>query len=251
MYEIYGLTDVGCVREHNEDGFLIQKARKNQGELHLENVEGTWIAAVADGMGGQAAGEVASELALKHLEKLELPISSEELMSYLNQINDEILAYGSKNKEAKGLGTTLTGMICNDHQLTLFHIGDSRLYRFRDGFLKQISQDHSLVEALFQQGEISREEKSRHPKRHILLRSLGTTTNGVKADVESVRGRFESGDLFLLCSDGLNDSLTDEEIERVLGQDQSLENTAHALIQSAKQAGGEDNITVVMVRRHP
>jgi PPM family protein phosphatase len=251
MYEIFGITDVGCVREHNEDAFLIQKIFKNHDEYYLKNLEGNWIAAVADGMGGQAAGEVASELALRHLANIEVPITIEELNTRVLKMNEEIVTYGDKNQLNKGLGTTLTGLICTDHQLTLYHVGDSRVYRFRDGYLKQLSQDHSLVEALYQQGQITNEEKNNHPQRHILLRSLGLKNNKLTFDIEKIRGYFEIGDTFLICSDGLNVALIDEKIESILTQYvcEPLEQLARQLIMQAKEVGGEDNITVVAIRR--
>lgn len=249
MYEIFGITDVGCVREHNEDGFLIQNVHRNQGELYVLDVEESWIAAVADGMGGQEAGEVASYLALQNIAKLNVPVTEEEIRKQIVDINDEIRSYGENYLMTKGLGTTLTGLICNNHEMTLFHIGDSRVYRFRAGFLKQKSQDHSLVEEMFQNGNIAREEKRTHPDRHILLRSLGSGNPRGEASVKQIKSLLDLEDTYLICSDGLSDCLSEDDIEGVLNKNSSLETAAHTLVERAKEAGGEDNITVVLIRK--
>jgi len=253
MYEIYGITDIGYVRENNEDGFLIQNIYCNNGQYYLKEVHEPWIAAVADGMGGEQAGEIASKIALEELAKLKLPTTDEDLQEHLFRINQKIIEYGEQNLESKGLGTTLTGLICIDDELTLFHIGDSRAYRFRDGFLKLLSQDHSLVESLYQSGKISREDKVIHPQRHILLRCLGgtdtTKISNSNVDVKKIRGKFEAGDVFLLCSDGLTDLVQDEEIESILIESLTLEQKARKLIDKANQIGGNDNITLIAVKR--
>lgn len=250
MYEIYALTDVGRIREHNEDCFMVNRFVSASGE-YFEVSEGNFIIAVADGMGGENAGEVASKLTLTTLNSTIIPIANEDLASKIKDIHRAILDYGINNSEAKGLGTTLTGMMCVDDRIITFNVGDSRVYRYRDGILKQLTTDHSLVHALLSAGKISREEAFDHPRKNELIQSLGgiTYADRLQVDVESIRGVFEEDDILLLCSDGLNDMVRDEDMEQILASGSDIKSLAHSLVAKANDYGGHDNITVVMAIR--
>lgn len=245
MYEFYAVTDRGCIRDNNEDGFLVQHYYSKEGEFYLHLEHPSWKIAVADGMGGAEAGEIASSMTLKHLQQYQKPINEEAI----KEINQSILNYGESQSQHRGLGTTLTGLTNENGELTFFHVGDSRLYRFRDGFLKQLSHDHSLVESLFQTGQIRRDEKRDHEKKHVILSCLGMDHARLKIEIDTVRGAFELEDLFLLCSDGLSDMLTDEQMEEVLKDNKPIREKAQTLVEQAKLRGGEDNLTIILVRK--
>lgn len=250
MYELYALTDVGRMRDHNEDCYLIDRLVSATGS-NYETRDGDFLVAVADGVGGEKAGEVAARLALTRLSAVSLPVSNEELAETILQIHAAILEYGARNVAARGLGTTLAGLVCVENKVTVFNVGDSRVYRFRDGILKQLTTDHSLVQALLSAGQITRDEAFHHPQKHIVSQSLGgtTTVDRLQVDVETVRGVFEPGDLFLVCSDGMSDMVRDEEMEEIFINYKSVSETACALVARANEHGGHDNVTVIVVAR--
>ena len=161
MYKIYGLTDVGKVREMNEDGFVLNDVLINDGDYY-DVVETNFIAAICDGMGGEKSGELASFLALEAFVTSQIT-SKEDIQNIVNEkIQQALFDHMEVNPETKGMGTTIAGILCKEHNITVFHIGDSRVYRFRDGFIKQLTKDHSLVEMLYETGQISYEEKRIH-----------------------------------------------------------------------------------------
>ncbi|WP_139488216.1 PP2C family protein-serine/threonine phosphatase [Brevibacillus dissolubilis] len=248
MFEIYALTDVGRVREHNEDGFLVNDRVAKSGGYSLSAEQSPLLFAVADGMGGTNAGEVASEMTLGSLKKLPLPCTPEDLQQAVSDIHQEVYRFGETHPEAKGLGTTLTGFFCAGETITTFHVGDSRLYRFRMGILRQITRDQSLVQSLFDMGRITREEMATHSKRHVLLQCIGgLTEQPPQVEVQSLALDPRGDDVYLLCSDGLSDMLSDEEMEIILDGAPSLEAAAHALVDAANNRGGHDNITVILM----
>jgi protein phosphatase len=229
---------------------MVNQVVSATGEL-ADTVEGDFIAAVADGMGGANAGGIASRMALDGLARIRLPVTDEELEGIIRELHHNILAYGSSHPEASGLGTTLTGIVCMNDKITVFNVGDSRVYRYRDGILKQLTKDHSLVQALYDSGRISREEMFYHPQKNIVLQSLGgtTTEDRIQVDVETIRGLFEPNDILLLCSDGLSDMLREEEIEEILLSNMVINDAAQSLVARLNEHGGHDNITVVIAVR--
>lgn len=236
------MSDRGRVRDSNEDSVL---------ELPRDG-----LFAVADGMGGHAAGEVASRLAVETLEEAladgdALP-SPEQLTGAVREANRSILRDAEEHPGRSGMGTTLTALaIDGDLRWRIGHVGDSRAYLHRDGELRQLTTDHSWVGKRVAAGELTREEARRHPMSSVLERALGTSRD-VEVDVEE--GRAEAGDLFLLCSDGLSDMLPHAELESLLAPDGGAETEdgpgelADRLVSAANRAGGRDNITVVLVR---
>ena len=260
MAEIYAMTDTGQQQGHNEDCFLINDFIANSGNKHIV-IEDDFIVAVADGLGGYNAGEVASYLALEKLaerygnyvkdssisSKMDLAGFSEEILyDSIRNAHLKILEYGERYPESKGLSATIAGILCNGNKITVFHVGDSRVYRFRDGILKRLTKDHSLVQVLYDAGKITREEMFDHSQKHIILQSIGGKNEGVDADIQCLRSGFEAGDMFIVCTDGLTDMVQDEVIEEIL----ATENTGTAvnkLIVKANEKGGHDNITVIVV----
>lgn len=236
-------THIGCVRQTNEDSGRIQR------------YENGWIlAVVADGMGGHQAGDVASQMAVDiicdSLKELTENSTPNELQQRLNEAiqlaNEQILTYAQEHEECRGMGTTVVIALMNSQLGVLAHIGDSRIYRYSEGILQQITSDHTLVNELLRSHQITKDEAANHPRRNILTRALGTDKK-VKADFSVLH--WENGDMLMLCSDGLSGKIGGETMETVLANG-SLKEMADNLIEQALKAGGEDNITVVLLRNH-
>jgi PPM family protein phosphatase len=225
-----GVTDVGRVRDGNEDDFLDQANRLG-------------LVAVADGMGGHRAGEVASATAL---EALRAGVASgEELRDAIEGANEAVLEKSESDQELHGMGTTLTaGMLGTDGQLVVGHVGDSRAYLVRDGELTQITNDHSLVEEMVRGGELTPEQAEVHPQRSIITRALGIDP---QVDVDVYPLELRPGDRILFCSDGLTTMVRQDEIASIFAREPDPKRAAQLLVDAANAAGGEDNITAVIV----
>jgi len=238
----YGMTDVGRRRDSNEDAFL------DDDDLRLY--------AVADGMGGHAAGEIASSLAIESLAStvkaaLAQPIAAdvdraeEVLRDAVSRANRRICESVLGRDEWRGMGTTVVAAILVGDQAVVAHVGDSRAYLMHEGSLTRLTSDHSWVSEQVRMGLLSENDAHRHPMRNIVTRALG---NREDVDVEIRRSTARPGDVFLLCSDGLNTMLTDEEIRAALRDHAGDARAAcEALVDAANRRGGEDNTTVVVV----
>ena len=224
-----GLSDAGRKRRRNEDAFVCEPP----------------LFAVADGMGGAKAGELASNLAAAALREGDSdPLGGEErVVALIQEANRRVYQRSSEDAAASGMGTTMTVALVEDGLVSIGHVGDSRAYLIRDRKLEQLTEDHSLVAELVRSGRLSPEEAEAHPQRSVITRVLGTDPE-VDVDTFSIKGK--PGDLFLLCSDGLTSMIDDEviltEVER---RRADLQATAKALVNAANRSGGEDNITVV------
>jgi PPM family protein phosphatase len=221
-------THTGRKRRHNEDAYVLQPP----------------LFAIADGMGGARAGEVASRLAAAALQSGEVDGNGKERVSALIQAaNRSVYERSSQDAEVAGMGTTMTVALVEDATVTLGHVGDSRAYVLRDGELEQLTDDHSLVAELVRGGKLSAEEAEHHPQRSVITRALGTDPD---VDVDTFTVEAEDGDVFVLCSDGLTDMVGDDEIGEVLAASrENLKEAAEELVRRANKAGGQDNITVV------
>ncbi len=232
----YGITDVGNVRTNNEDVYYISEACR--------------YCLVADGMGGAAAGEVASRI---FADTAKAVFAGHDGMSDENTIarvqttfklaNDKILKHVGRNPQNKGMGCTAELLAFTQDSFIVGHVGDSRTYRLRNKVLKQLTKDHSLVQEQLDQGLITREEALRHAMRNVILRAVGVNDT-VALDI--LKGRLQPGDLFLLCSDGLTDMVAESAMSALLETDASLKEKSNGLIQLAKHAGGKDNVTIAM-----
>jgi PPM family protein phosphatase len=231
IVEQAGRTDVGRQRSANEDDFVLAPP----------------FFAVADGMGGAKAGEVASAMATEGFEgeRDSGEPAEVQLARILREANKRIYELAVADESHRGMGTTLTAAKVTDDEISLGHVGDSRAYRMRDGELEQLTKDHSLVAELERSGQITAEAAEHHPQRSIITRALGPEPD-VEVDTYTLAGR--EGDLFLLCSDGLTSMISDEEIGSILRSAESLDAAADALVRAANQSGGKDNITVVLFR---
>ncbi|GAB3067663.1 Stp1/IreP family PP2C-type Ser/Thr phosphatase [Virgibacillus ainsalahensis] len=235
------MTDTGKVRSHNEDAGGI-----------FYNSSGQFLAIIADGMGGHLAGDVASQMAIniikekwQECKELHSPDETEKwLTSAVTSINQSIHTHSLQNEECQGMGTTIVIAVCIKDFLTIAHIGDSRCYVYDEKGLKQITEDHSLVNALVQSGQISKDEAQQHPRKNVVLRALGTEED-VVADVKSLG--LDQGNRLLLCSDGLTDKVRDDEIAEYLHDSKEIGETAQQLINLANDRGGEDNISLIII----
>ena len=230
-------TDVGLRRRANEDRYVVS------GDLGLY--------LVADGMGGHTAGQVASRLAaeaalgaLRTLADAEASLT-EKLRYSVAAANREIFAAALAKPELSGMGTTLVVLLVGERRVALAHVGDSRAYLIRGGRIRQLTDDHSLVAELVRRQEISDHDAQRHPHRHVLTRALGVRRS-VEADLAELTPA--PGDVFVLCSDGLTGLVGDEEIADEVAAEPDLDALCDRLINLANTRGGEDNITVVLVR---
>jgi len=221
-------TDVGRVREGNEDAFLIEPP----------------LYAVADGMGGARAGEVASQLALQTVADLQRA-GGARLEDEVVAANTVVFARAGEDERFAGMGTTLTAALASPGAVHLAHVGDSRAYLLRAGSLRQLTRDHTLVDRMVQAGEISRDEADVHPHRNVLLRALGTEPS---VEVESFDVGLLEGDRVLLCSDGLTTMVTEDQITAILeATSGSPQDAADRLVRAANRAGGIDNITALVL----
>ena len=241
--DIYGLTDEGLVRDHNEDYISWQQ------EMGL--------VILADGMGGHNAGEVASELAVSSVNEALEDILSPEVkdtcdMDFKEVVhesivfaNDEINLHAKTHPECKGMGTTIVMALFHNESVILASVGDSRIYRFRKGELEQVTTDHSLVQEMIDNGYMSEEEAMSSTNRNLITRALGIAED-VKVDV--AQKEIEKDDIYLLCSDGLSDMINDELIFSTLVKTrQDLKRASEELVRQAKEHGGHDNVSVILV----
>jgi PPM family protein phosphatase len=223
-------TDVGRERKGNEDSFLVRPP----------------LFVVADGMGGAEAGEVASQTAVEVLEeaaaKDEVP---DGLGAAVEAANARVNAMATEDPLRTGMGCTLTASYAAGGRLTVAHVGDSRLYRLRDGQLEQLTDDHSLVGGLVRLGQLTPAEAEQHPQRSVILRAVGVETS---IEVDVLHHELEPDDVYLACSDGLNSMVRDEVIAETLGMAGPLADAAEMLVDLANASGGRDNITVVLFR---
>jgi protein phosphatase len=227
-----GFTDPGRKRRRNEDSYVIDPP----------------LFAVADGMGGAQAGEVASRLAaaaFREFHGADDLDPEERLVAIIQEANRRIFERASDDAQVSGMGTTITAALVASEGLVIGHVGDSRAYRLRENQFEQLTDDHSLVADLVRSGRLTPEEADVHPQRSVITRALGTDP---EVDVDTFTVGAESGDLFLLCSDGLTTMVGDEDISKLLTTARDLEQAGKGLVKAANRAGGEDNVTVVLFR---
>jgi protein phosphatase len=231
IVEQAGRTDVGRQRTANEDSLFVSPP----------------LFAVADGMGGAKAGEVASAVAVEAVEAA--PESGEpaeaQLAGIVRAANRRIYDLAVADESRRGMGTTLTLAKVHGDEVSLAHVGDSRAYRMRDGQLEQLTRDHSLVAELERSGQITAEAAEHHPQRSIITRALGPEPD---VEVDTFTLTVRDGDVFLICSDGLTSMISDEEVASIVRSAGSLDEAAETLVRAANQSGGKDNITVILFR---
>ena len=240
--QTFYFTDPGKVRSHNEDSVTI---------INNENKE--FILAIADGMGGHKAGEIASSIAIEHIinsfNNIDTIGTKEDAIDWLRnivkEINEQIFQYAKKNPESKGLGTTLVIAIKTEDYILFGNIGDSSGYVIKNGILHKVTKDHTYVGMLINNGKLSEESAKNHPGKNLLTRALGAN-DPIEIDIfdidTSVKGLF-------LCSDGLTNMVSTEQIEKVLNSNLSIEEAVVKLIKKANSRGGTDNISIAYLKK--
>ncbi len=231
------LTDAGKIRSHNEDSVIITK-----------NQSGDYLMAVADGMGGHSAGEVASSIVITHLSKcfnesfcnMEKSKAVDWIREMATEVNDLIFSYAKDHVESKGMGTTLVLAIITKEYVLIGNIGDSSGFVMKDSKLHKVTYDHTLVNLLIKAGELTAEEAKNHPKKNVLMKALGAN-NPIDIDIFDCDMDISS---VLLCSDGLTTMLDNEQIEKVLLGEQEIEDKVIKLIRKSNNRGGTDNISI-------
>lgn len=243
----FGLTDVGRKRRHNEDAYLLDEQR------------GLFV--VADGMGGHAAGEVASRITVESIQEFiaateeehdsswpfgfnnRVSMEGNRLTTAVEKANEKVMRAVQNRPELKGMGTTVVAALFDEDRATLVHVGDSRAYLFRGGELRRLTDDHSWVQEQVNAGILSEDEAKSHPLKNVVTRALGGAAH---VSVDLIEVPTQPGDRFLLCSDGLTGMVTDEEIADSFAAP-SLEKTVRTLVDTANDRGGVDNITAILV----
>ena len=222
-------TDIGCVREHNEDSLVVQPS----------------LFVVCDGMGGQSAGEVASEIAIDVVSRRAPRVpDAEALGQAVEEANLAIIRAARNGIGSQGMGTTCTAAVLQGTRLVIAQVGDSRAYLLHNGHLQQLTRDHSLVADLVESGQISAEEARTHPQRSVITRALGSDPR-MQCDLYELN--IAEGDRLLLCSDGLYSMVEDGQIEHVMNAHPDAQRAADALAEAAIAAGGHDNVTTIEV----
>lgn len=240
--QTFYLTDTGKVREHNEDNVII-----------LNNDRNEYLLAVADGMGGHKAGEVASAIAINHLTeefyRLDTIGTKESAVDWLRnivtEINNKIFDYTKENPDSKGMGTTLVCSISTPEYLLYGNIGDSSGYVIKNKKIHKVTKDHTLVNLLVSTGELTEEEAKYHPRKNVLMRALGAN-NPIDIDIFDVDPKISG---ILLCSDGLTNMVTEDQIEKVLDSNLTVKEAVEKLIKKANARGGNDNISVAYLKK--
>lgn len=234
-------SDIGKVRKINQDSYWIGASKDDRVVL-----------AVADGLGGHRAGEVASKMLVDAIAKYALETSWQDLdtlkkhwVEAILAANADIYQAGQADEKLAGMGTTLTMLVQSGYYLTAFHIGDSRLYLVRDKEITKLTKDHSMVQSLLDSGEITEEEAKVHPSRNMLMRAVGTDPN---VEVDAFDITWEEGDTYLLCSDGLTNFVEESDIKEILIQEMDEESAVRQLIHAANANGGGDNITAIIFK---
>ena len=221
-------TDIGCLRDHNEDSLVVTPP----------------LFAVADGMGGHAAGEVASEIAVRVLSELapEHP-DVEALGRAIEEANRAVIQAAREGRGRQGMGTTMTAAMLEGERLVIAQVGDSRAYLLHQGKLQQLTRDHSLMADMIEAGQLTPEEARTHPQRSVITRALGSDAH-LPPDIYEIN--VETGDRLLICSDGLSGMIFDDQIENTLRRVQDPQRCASQLVNEAIAAGGHDNVTVIV-----
>ena len=257
QYQLSGavICGPGQVRTKNQDNYYLN-GKFNDDPLYAgvqrraDRANGSGLYAVADGMGGEKLGEAASWFAVRSLQELPAAVSGLDLIAYLERRNGEICALMRSNGGVR-IGTTFVGLSIQDDLARIINIGDSRAYLFRQGQMRQVSCDHTTAQQMVDMGVLTREEADKHPHRHALTQHLGIFPEELLIEPYTKEGHIAPGDIFLLCSDGLFEMVSDAQILETLSGSGDVKAKAEALFARAMEGGGRDNITVMLISVEP
>ncbi|UOQ85527.1 Stp1/IreP family PP2C-type Ser/Thr phosphatase [Gracilibacillus salinarum] len=233
-------SDKGKIRQLNEDAVTVIPKQE------------ALLAVVADGMGGHQAGDIASKLTIEQLEKLwtDSDMHNLDLKKWLaasiKEVNNVVYQKAQSDSSYQGMGTTIVAAVCTENDIIIGHIGDSRAYLISNADWKQVTEDHSLVGELVRSGQLSKEDAQLHPRRNVILKALGTEPD---LEPDMFQSDWKEFNRLLICSDGLTNKVTDQELHEVISED-SLDNLGQTLVDLANERGGEDNITLAIVDSH-
>ncbi|MBP1561973.1 MAG: serine/threonine-protein phosphatase [Oscillospiraceae bacterium] len=245
MFYCCGITDTGAVRDHNEDAFLINRIVMSSAEME-SSVRAPMIAAVADGVAGETSGEVASRLALELLSTIK-PGPKTDYEKKIMGIHKTLQRYGVTH-DTVNMQTTLCAVAIDiEGNAVMINVGDSRLYLYRGGRIKQLSRDQSLVQFLYEHGHITSEERINHAQKNVIFPVMGSLAQEPKPQIAPIEGGLSHGDILIICSDGLSDHLTAGEFEELLAQPKKLPKRLADMVKRAIDNGSRDNVTVVGV----
>jgi serine/threonine protein phosphatase PrpC len=245
-------TDIGFKRKKNEDSYLVV----DHGTKDVDIRHHGMMYALADGMGGHTGGDIASKMACKGMIDYYSETSGDQngsdgfrakirhLKSTLSGVHNKLVEYGRLNREYEDMGTTLSVLILLKNKALIAHVGDSRIYRLRRGCLEQLTEDHTFAQLFFRKGFMTHKAASKHPIRHVMTQAVGQGIEDIFHKIEEV----EQSDLFLLCSDGLYDMLSDIEIKDILLDNTALNEKCSRLVAGALDMGGKDNVTVIVIQ---
>lgn len=247
MYYCCGITDKG-VMPHNEDAMLVGMSVAYDGTTE-QNIEAPFIAAVSDGVSGELSGEIASKMCLELVRDMHYS-GIIRLDIRLHEIHRQLAEYSRQNPENHNMQATLCGIAVDETgNILSFNVGDSRLYRFRNGRLSQISRDQSLVQLLYEEGSITKQQRRTHVHRNIIFPVFGNVNTVPKIDITPIEGGMERGDVLLLCTDGISDYLSPLDMEEFLELPKKLPERLDLMVKAALAKGGNDNLTAVAVVR--
>ena len=248
----YAICGTGLVRTQNQDNLYIngvfrENVTDNATFRYADNCRDRGLYAVTDGMGGEEHGEIAALITVQAMNSIDISAGCQGIVNYIFERNAVICDLIRENGGAR-IGATFAGLSINDNRADIVNIGDSRIYLFRDGELKQLSLDHSLTRQMIEFGIMTEDVARKHPDRHKLTQHIGIFPYEMIIEPYSVCIDLKDGDIFLLCSDGLTDMLIDAEIESILVMMETIEKKSEALFEKAMKNGGKDNITVLLIQ---
>ncbi len=245
MYYCCGITEKG-IMPHNEDALLIGRHVMTAGMVE-QRMNSPFIMAVSDGVSGENAGELASVMCLEGVRDI-ADFRKSQLHGSIMAIHEKLAEYSRNDENSRNMQTTLCGIAVDENQrISAFNVGDSRLYRYRGGVLQQLSRDQSLVQLLYEEGTITQEELKTHVHRNIIFPALGNIKDTPRIDVEEIEGGLEYGDVLLICSDGLSDTLSTIDIQEVMDYPKGLLRRLEILVEMALEKGCSDNISAAAV----
>ncbi len=247
-------TDTGRKSDHNEDWFILPEPNDKYGVKRIDRKAMGSLFVLCDGMGGMNAGEVASELTASWIFRdyyttfTSGTAPDSVLEDVILKVNEQIFKLASEHDEYRGMGTTLVAVLFLDGEAYIYSIGDSRVYLFRDKELSQLTEDQSEVWELYKSGNITKDELRTHPRNNIITMAIGTTKNLKAEDINCYQIKTRKKDLFLLCSDGLTDMISDEDVVSILNSRRTLKRKTTKLVDMANANGGRDNITTLLIK---
>lgn len=249
VYRIEAIVDKGVFKEDSEDKIMINRNVISDGTYHFNIEDKDIIMALADGVGGENSGEIAAELTLKEISKIEMNYYNieDKIRTTISNCFDVLIQEAAKNKECRGMATTLTGMAIINEEIITFNIGNSRVYRFRNGAIRQLTEDDSIVQEMINLGVIGKYETSDISNKNVITKYIGSNGQRFEPKIEKHNVKIVVSDIFVICSDGIHDYIDIDVIEQILSEKMSLEEKCINLVDKAKMIEGHDNISVILV----